>query len=392
MKMLEKTSIVTIPKIIKLILSLGICISLSGCKFLNKIQPTSHMLYPRYIHSALLLKNGNVLILGGIKVNLIGSSQPQFLEKRVEIYDVRLNRFIARPAIELPTDQDQMWNHWNAILLQDETVLITGGYQRRRKVTTNSYLYDYKTGKTITVGKMITPRIFHSSILLKNGKVLLAGGLKLSTLYSAKSEYLKSAEIFDPKLRKFLPTGYTHFTRSGGQYFNSVFMLPEGKVILFDGEEETKLSPKMENFIETYDPSTGHFDLVGKIDKFGTMTQLKDGNILITNTNRSAAIYHYKANKLTELKPMSVEHGPASLTTLKNGDVLIMGGTTDQGFVPHNQTSVEIFDYKNHNFYTLFGTSTDRGDAVKTLLNDGRVLITGGHIGSPTDNAELFIP
>ena len=51
-------------------------------------------------------------------------------------------------------------------------------------------LYDPSSGLWTTTGSMNTTRQYHTTTLIKNGKVLVAGG--------SNDYYLNSAELYDP--------------------------------------------------------------------------------------------------------------------------------------------------------------------------------------------------
>jgi hypothetical protein len=70
---------------------------------------------------------------------------------------------------------------------------------------------------------------------------------------------------------------------------------------------------------------------------------------------------------------------------LKNGKVLVAGGF---GAI----TSAELFDPVSGSFSSTGSMGTGRSDHTATLLNDGKVLVTGGRDKSaaPSKTAELY--
>ena len=84
-----------------------------------------------------------------------------------------------------------------ATLLSDGTVLIVGGRERSSTGTgsvglASAELYNAKTGAFSTVGSMGTGRSDPASVLLPDGRVLIAGG------WNADKTFFDTAELFQP--------------------------------------------------------------------------------------------------------------------------------------------------------------------------------------------------
>src|SRR5450432_2269941 len=74
-------------------------------------------------------------------------------------------------------------------------------------------------------GNMVTARLYHTSTLLPNGKVLVAGG------FDSSGNYLASAELYDPASGTWTPTG----SLAGARDFHTATLLPNGKVLVAGG-------------------------------------------------------------------------------------------------------------------------------------------------------------
>jgi hypothetical protein len=117
-----------------------------------------------------------------------------------------------------------------------------------------------------------------------------------------------------------------------------------------------------------------------------TATRLVDGRVLITGGDssgntapylRSAEIYDPNTGVFSFTGDMVVRRGSHTATLLNNGKVLIAGGF-DQYSTDHTLSSTEIFDPATGQFELAGNMTVKRAWHTATLLNDGRVLITGG--------------
>jgi len=101
-----------------------------------------------------------------------------------------------------------------ATLLPDGKVLVVGGVDSNddasAKALASAELYDPKTGTWSETGSLIHPRAWHTATLLKNGLVLVAGGncpgLTTKGCFAAPSLQpdwdpsgaIAAAELYDP--------------------------------------------------------------------------------------------------------------------------------------------------------------------------------------------------
>jgi hypothetical protein len=313
----------------------------------NTFSPTGSLADARGYHTATLLPDGRVLVTGGGPPGWPGSFTGitgPFLAS-AELYDPKTGTFSPTGSMATPREVH------TATLLSDGRVLITGGADFQARSVASAELYDPRTGTFSPTGSMTTARAFHTATLLADGRVLVAGG---SPAAWGTTAHLASAEIYDPKAGTFTPTG----PMTGGRDFNTATLLADGRVLLAGGSSGSQLdvpSAAKEDVAtaEIFDPKTGTFALTG---------QMMDGRE-----------YH-------------------TATLLSDGRVLVVGGGGDyvnRLFL----VSAELFDPKTGTFTATGSLATARTYQATALLDDGRVLVTGGYGAvAPLASAEIYDP
>lgn len=137
-----------------------------------------------------------------------------------------------------------------------------------------------------------------------------------------------------------------------------------------------------------------------------TATRLADGRILVTGGDnslntapylKSAEIYDPTTGKFSYTGDLITGRGAHSATLLADGKVLITGGY-DQYLTDHTLNSAEIFNPSTGQFSVTGNLTVKRQWHSTTLLDDGRVLITGGFdsrvpiYGTYLQSAEIYDP
>jgi hypothetical protein len=169
---------------------------------------TGSMAVGRFLHTATLLQNGKVLIVGGA---LTSASDPV---ATAEVYDPSTGIFTMTGAMATAREQH------TATLLADGRVLIVGG-TTSTGATATVEVYDPSTGSFSVTGSMAEARTFHTATLLPNGTVLVAGG----------GDENSTAEVYDPATGSFSVTGGMEIGRSG----HTATLLPNGRVLVAGG-------------------------------------------------------------------------------------------------------------------------------------------------------------
>lgn len=162
----------------------------------HSFLPTGSLTHRRQLHTATLLNNNKVLIVGGIS--------DAALPARAELYDPGTGQFTLTGSLNVPRFAHQ------ATLLRDGRVLITGGGDTSSNSLAVAEVYDPALGTfTRLTASQRAPRQAHTATLLGSGRVLLAGGSALTSSTSATA----SAEIYDPTSQRFEITGNMGFAR-----------------------------------------------------------------------------------------------------------------------------------------------------------------------------------
>lgn len=173
---------------------------------------TGSMTQARSAHSATLLTNGKVLIVGGDAYGANPSA---------ELYDPATGEFSPTGA----PSEARSYGHTATLLISDK-VLITGGYSYPVGNSAVSELYD-PVAKTFTpTGSLVTARHIHTATLLPNGKVLIAGGA-----YGGGNGYLNNTELYDPAVGTFSEVGVL----ATGRQNHTATLLSDGNVLIAGG-------------------------------------------------------------------------------------------------------------------------------------------------------------
>ena len=270
----------------------------------------------------------------------------------------------------------------SSTLLPNGKVLIAGGFSGSGGES-NPYrtveLYDPGAGTFQSVGEMSIGRSGHTATLLKNGKVLIVGG------WTGRYGHDGSAEIYDPAANTFTATGNLVTERAG----NTATLLADGRVLIAGGEnrEENKIASA-----EIYDPSMGKFTQTGSMAdarSAHTATALEDGRVLIIgggsghypsqNIYRSAEIFDPATGKFTSTGAMNVGRHKHAAILLRSGKVLIVGGSDNRDW--HGEyASAEIYDQASGTFTATGAMNTSRFKipGAMALLPNGKVIVAGG--------------
>ena len=252
-------------------------------------------------HTATLLNNGQVLIVGGY--------DPEFgLIADAELYDPPTQTFI-----DLGDTNDPRYAH-TATMLQNGQVLITGG--EIDPTPTAAYdtaeIFD-PVSQTFTPVPvpMTSMREGHAAVLLNNGQVLITGG-DIPGIGS-----LNSAEIYDPSSNTF--TAVTSLMTSA-RISHLMVLLNGGKVLIDGGATDSGGSSTPLNTAELYDPTSQTFTAAGNmtsVREHQTTSLLNDGTALVAGGIDGTNIFNtaelYTASQLSGLASIAITPAAPSI-------------------------------------------------------------------------------
>jgi hypothetical protein len=262
-------------------------------------------------------------------------------------------------------------------LLPNGQVLIAGGMNGNGYYFDSSEIYDPSTNRFVQARGMSAHRIGHTATLLPNGKVLIAGGFN--------GDYLQTAEVYDPETGRFSSAGQLALPRS--EHFD--VLLNDGRVLLVGG---VGTGYSFLASCEVYDPATGRFALTGSMStprEGHTATLLNNGKVLVTGGHKdrreamkvhaSAELYDPTAGRFTTTGHMTVVRHKHAAALLPDGNVLIAGGSDNRDW-QGQYASAEIYDSVRGVFKPIGDMNSERFKLTNAVvvLKDGKVLIAGG--------------
>ncbi len=241
------------------------------------------------------------------------------------------------------------------------------------------------TGLTMTAA-----RTGHAMAELAGERVLITGGYGPGI----PSPVLSSAEIFTLSSRSFVLTGSMGQARAN----HAMAALRDGRVLVTGGLVPGTGGGTVDvATTEIFSPATGSFTAgpTMSVARYGhSAITLTDGRVLVLGgwSRRSAEVYTPATNAFTPVSDMAVVHGVGHVALLlPSGKVLVLGG--DLGNI--NPTAIaEVFDPASNTFTTVGSMGSPRMQHFAVLLDDGRVYLGGGRGagGQALRSAEFFNP
>ncbi|MCZ6690407.1 MAG: hypothetical protein O7H41_12450, partial [Planctomycetota bacterium] len=370
-------------------------------------RASASILEPRQEHSAVLLRDGYVLITGAVQ-DTSGTSS-----SLGQIYD---------PKAEMVASAGLMFQDYSQrsiTLLPSGDVLIAGGIKNQVSVKFDMELYRHATETFSTLPALERARGGHTATLLPNGLVLIAGGgtntaevydwvledstLLSSTMATARSGHsatlsgdgrlliaggedgggsFSSTEWFDISMQTFVPGPPMNMARA----YHVAALLPTGEILVAGGEDGLLAL----DTAEIFDPILNSFTLLtatltGPRTRIGSAGYLPDGTILLVGGGGQSAdifdpwirIFRGVQGLMTAAR---IDH---TVTKLSSDQVLIIGGLDPVSNAVLDSTEIFTLEPRagEKTFLVTGAPGTVRDLASGTRLSDGRVLLAGGNDG-----------
>ncbi|MBI5631159.1 MAG: fibronectin type III domain-containing protein [Elusimicrobia bacterium] len=261
----------------------------------NDFLDATAMAVARASHTATMLPTGQVLIVGGVNSGGVRTD--------AVVFDPSQNCWSASMAM---TEVNGRFNH-TATLLKTGKVLVCGGQRGSGAMNSSCELYNAPTNPSFTcggafgsfsaTGSLASARSLHTSTLLPDGRVFLAGGWDPN---NATYPYLVTTEIYNPTSGTFKAGKNLIQQRA----YHTANLMGNGKVLItggFNGRDSLANKGILQT-TELYDPvsdsmvpapsmlvrSLGHSMTLqndGQLAMFGGL-----GNITTTFVNASATL------------------------------------------------------------------------------------------------------
>ncbi len=232
-------------------------------------------------HTATLLDSGAVLIAGGL-------SSSGAITASAELYSPDAGVFGSTNSLTTAR-----YSH-TATALPNGLVLIAGGFGSGLTSIANNELYFPPVPETEffggfgSGGTMVTARHAHQAVLLANGKVLLVGGVAKPTTDAGTTTAF--AELYDPAENSSAPAGTMNSPR---QQFVAT-LLRDGRVLIAGGQNVALPAAEDElTSAETYNPEGGgSFTVTTDLSSARARpaaTLLANGTVLVTGGDSNTA-------------------------------------------------------------------------------------------------------
>ncbi|HUP68692.1 MAG TPA: kelch repeat-containing protein [Acidimicrobiales bacterium] len=306
--------------------------------------------------------------------------------------------------------------------LADGRVLVVGGQDSAGVGITTAEVYDPESGNWSAAGSLATARLSHSATLLGDGRVLVAGGAPSE---QNRSQALDTFETWSPVTGLWSPAGRLGTSRGG----HTATLLRDGRVLLsgglsFAGTGAVSIPSQAHPLaiavrpqaasalasVEIYDPRAEQSKPTASMSAGRTAhsaTALDDGTVLVADGSgggpaglASAERYDPVAGSWSPTHSLVEARSGHTATLLEDGTVLVAGsGPTYPGEpAPGPAASSEVYDPSSGRWRRTAHLAVPRAGHTATLLTDGTVLVAGGYRAdaapsvTPAEPSETYLP
>ena len=259
----------------------GLALPLAGCLACSR-QPAgvATPVSGRSAHTATLLPDGSILVVGGIGSGPLTSAQRVFPATGRWVEAGRLSAARA--------------DH-TATLLPDGTVIVAAGdgANLAGAAIASAERFDPATGRWAGDASLATPRMRHQAVALADGTVLAIGGI---AGWRVGDRPLATVERYDPTTRRWCPAAPLTVPRDGG----AALRLADGRVLAIGGTGSAATSADM------YDPASDRWTLTaapGQTHYSARAALLADGRICVAGGTARPELYDPLTDVWTPVAP-----------------------------------------------------------------------------------------
>ncbi|HEV2492766.1 MAG TPA: kelch repeat-containing protein [Terriglobia bacterium] len=277
----------------------------------------------------------------------------------------------------------------STVLLQDGRLLIAGGDAGSGALNSAEILDS--SGAFSLAPPMNFARSKHTATVLSDGRVLVAGGVDTSGNATA------TAELYDPTANTWTPTTGPLMTARSG---HTASLLADGTVLVAGGDSSgTALSS-----LEVFNPTNGTFTAtVGTLSsarESHAAAVLAKGQVLIVggtdgkNALASSDIYDPSTGLISTGPVLSIARQGLSATTQLDGKVLVVGGNNGAQNGSQDLASAEVYDPSAGTFALTGSLAIAREAHLAFSLphNNGILIVGGTSAGAALASSELYYP
>jgi serine/threonine protein kinase len=308
---------------------------------------------PRYGHTATLLSNGNLLVVGG--------QDDQGSLATAEIYNPAANQW--NPAGKLATAR---YGH-TAALLHDGKVLIAGGQANDHTILATAETYDPAANLWSSAAPLTAPRCQHTATLLASGQLLVTGG------WDGASSF-RSSERYDPAVGRWSGGGTMAAARRG----HTATLLPDARVLVIGG-----LASGAGASAELYHPA-GTWTTAASTSSRTNHVALLLPNRLVLATGgsadqrgallKTAERYDAATDQWSAAGMLIAGRTGHTAALLPGGQALVAGGRGNGGIM----ALVERYDVATNAWNGAAPLGTARWQHVAAAIPGGSLLVVGG--------------
>lgn len=295
----------------------------------NAWKPGPPMAFARAGHTATALLDGRVLVVGGTAPAADGSSRLDALAS-AEVFDPKQGTWTTVGALEEPR------NGHTATLLADGSVLVVGGARPMHQHLTSVERFDPATNTFSTRRPLAMGRWLHEAVRLKDGSVVVLGGRSNQATREDGTPTPKPGIAIATVERFDAQSGVWHHVPEMTEPRQRTAVVTDGaRVIVFGGQTTTMSTNYVESWEPGSDgwtqakshltvPIAGH-----------TATFLASGDVLVAGGEPPSAVdtsrvqrWMHEAQRWCLAGQLKTARKAHTATLLKDGSVLFAGGAS----------------------------------------------------------------